>query len=295
MEDLLEGQRTKFPEIEPFFSAGVLESVFVKNLENVQGDERDVILFSICYGPDEHGRLSMNFGPLNKQGGERRLNVAVTRARQQLMVFSTLRADQIDLRRTRAVGVKHLRRFLAYAERGPSAIAEAVDTGGELQFDSPIEEEVYEALRHRGYEVLTQVGCSGYRIDLAIVDPERPGRMMLGIECDGAAYHSAKTARDRDRLREAVLRSLGWRIHRIWSTDWWTQPESVLERLEQAIAEAREVDPAESSRERTRNGRSSRSSVAKRSRFRSRSPALETRASRPLHRRLRMLVRGLQS
>lgn len=243
VQDLLELERARHPDLERFFGDGVVEPVFVKNLENVQGDERDVILFSICYGPDAQGRVSMNFGPLNKEGGERRLNVAVTRARQQLVVFSTLRADQIDLRRTRAVGVKHLRRFLEYAARGPAAIAEAIEVGDAPRFDSPFEEEVYRALRARGHELVTQVGCSGYRIDLAVVDPEAPGRFLLGIECDGAAYHSARTARDRDRLRADVLRSLGWRLHRVWSTDWWTQPERVLADVERAITEAAAAGP----------------------------------------------------
>lgn len=239
VEDLLDAARRRNPAIEPYFGSAVFEPVFVKNLENVQGDERDVILFSIGYGPDEHGRVYMNFGPLNNQGGERRLNVAITRARQQNVVFTSLRADMIDLRKTRALGVKHLRRFLDFAERGPAAIAEAVDVSHDVRFDSPFEEQVYKALTERGYEVMTQVGCSGYRIDLAVVDPENPGRFLLGIECDGAAYHSAKTARDRDRLRESVLKSLGWTLARIWSTDWWTQPQMVLDRLDKLLAKAR--------------------------------------------------------
>ena len=243
VEDLLELQRTKHPSIEPFFTESVMEPVFVKNLENVQGDERDVILFSICYGPDQQGKVSMNFGPLNKDGGERRLNVAITRARQLMMVFSTLRYDQVDLKRSRAVGVKHLRRFLQYAKDGPSALAQAIDVSDELRFDSPFEEEIYEALTARGHDVITQVGCSGYRVDMAIIDPDNRGRFLLGIECDGAAYHSAKTARDRDRLRQSVLESLGWKLHRIWSTDWWTQPEGVLKRLDKVIAEAKIAGP----------------------------------------------------
>ncbi len=244
VEDLLEAQRARTPALERFFNESVAEPVFVKNLENVQGDERDVILFSICYGPDTTGHVAMNFGPLNRQGGERRLNVAVTRARQQLLVFSTLRADQIDLRRTNAVGVKHLKRFLEYAERGPAAISEAISVGGALTFDSPFEEEVYTELSRRGHTLATQVGCSGYRIDLAVVHPTERGRFVLGIECDGAAYHSARTARDRDRLRESVLCSLGWKLERVWSTDWWTQPAKVVDRLEAAIAAALEDDQA---------------------------------------------------
>lgn len=240
IEDLLDLARREQPEIERHFGNEVPEPVFVKNLENVQGDERDVMLFSICYGPDAQGRVSMNFGPLNRQGGERRLNVAVTRARELLVVFSTLTPDQIDLSRTRAVGVRHLKTFLDYARRGPVAIEEASVVDPDADFDSPLEADIARALEARGYELHRQVGCSGYRIDLAVVDPDRPGAYLLGIECDGAAYHSARSARDRDRIRQSVLESLGWRFHRIWSTDWWLDPEAELERAIEAIEKARE-------------------------------------------------------
>jgi very-short-patch-repair endonuclease len=248
VEDLLDEARQTSPEIEPYFATGSAphaEPVFVKNLENVQGDERDVILFSVCYGPDGAGRVSMNLGPLNRDGGHRRLNVAITRARREVTVFSTLRPDQIDLARTRARGVADLKCFLDYAERGPVAIAERRHTDSDALWESPFEQQVCEALRERGHVVHPQVGCSGYRIDLAVVDPDRPGRYMLGIECDGANYHRAKTARDRDRLREAVLRGLGWQLHRVWSTDWWEKPKEELERIEAAIEAARRrVEPA---------------------------------------------------
>lgn len=239
VEDLLEAARRDNPEIEPFFDdETAAEPVFVKNLENVQGDERDVILFSICYGPNAQGKVSMNFGPLNRDGGERRLNVAITRARREVLVFSTLRADQIDLTRTRARGVGDLKAFLDYAERGPKAIAEAASASPDAQFESPFEQQVGEALRRRGRQVHLQVGCSGYRIDLAVVDPDAPGRYLLGIECDGANYHRARTARDRDRLRQAVLEDLGWRLHRVWSSDWWANPTKELDKIEAAIARA---------------------------------------------------------
>ena len=238
VEDLLESARSKHPEIEPYFDReGVVEPVFVKNLENVQGDERDVILFSICYGPDAQKRVAMNFGPLNRDGGERRLNVAITRARREVLVFSTLEAKMIDLARTRAVGVQDLKYFLEYADRGMAALEASSFPGNDDSFDSPFEKEVCMALKKRGHMVHTQVGCSGYRIDLAVVDPMAPGRYVLGIECDGANYHSAKTARDRDRLRQMVLTGLGWSIHRIWSTDFWTNPDAELDKAEVAIIE----------------------------------------------------------
>lgn len=238
IEDLLDEARRQRPEIEPFFGSAVEEPLFVKNLENVQGDERDSMLFSVCYGPDRDGTVSMNFGPLNRTGGERRLNVAITRARFQLLVFSTLTPDKIDLSRTRAVGVRHLKTFLDYAARGPRAIAEAA-APGQGDFDSPFEQAVHRALVERGWEVHTQVGCSSYRIDLAVPHPELKGHYLLGIECDGANYHSAKCARDRDRLREAVLKGLGWHLHRIWSSDWWHDPKRELEKVEEALRKAK--------------------------------------------------------
>jgi very-short-patch-repair endonuclease len=242
IEDILDAARAEDPELDPHFAEEKEEPVFVKNLENVQGDERDVILFSICYGPDSIGRVSMNFGPMNREGGERRLNVAITRARREVMVFSTLKADQIDLARTRARGVRDLKGFLEYAERGPVAIAAAVQSDPDVDFDSPFEEAVFDALVQRGWEVHKQVGCARYRIDLAVVDPEAPGRYLLGIECDGANYHRAKTARDRDKLREGVLRALGWKLHRIWSSDWWTDPQREMRKIEKALQRASEAE-----------------------------------------------------
>ena len=191
VEDLLDQARREHPQLERYFSSDAREPVFVKNLENVQGDERDVILFTVCYGPDKSGKVRMQFGPINREGGWRRLNVAITRARREVLVFSTLRADQIDLNRTRSAGVRDLKRFLEYAERGEAAFAAELETDLTAEHDSPFEAEVCSELERRGWVVHRQVGCSGYRIDLAVVDPERPGRYLLGVECDGASYHSA--------------------------------------------------------------------------------------------------------
>jgi very-short-patch-repair endonuclease len=238
IEDLLDAARQEFPEIERYFTETVSEPVFVKNLENVQGDERDLMLFSICYGPDLGGSISMNFGPLNRKGGERRLNVAVTRAREELIVFSTMVAGQIRLASTRSVGVRHLRAFLDYAQRGAVAIAEAVQLAPGHDTESPFEDQVREVLEQRGWEVHTQIGCSGYRVDLGVVDPSEPGRFLLGIECDGATYHSSANARARDRQRQGVLEHLGWTIHRVWSTDWWHRRKQEVARLEAALLQA---------------------------------------------------------
>ena len=238
IEDLLDEKRREFPEIERHFGDEPPvegEPVFVKNLENVQGDERDVILFSICYGPDESGRISMNFGPLNRDGGERRLNVAITRAKHEVAVFSGLRGDHIDLTRTRARGARDLKYFLEYAERGPKAFASELSVTGGAEAESEFERLVAERIRAAGYDVHHQVGCSGYRVDLGVVDPKAAGRYLLGVECDGATYHRAATARDRDKLRQAVLEGLGWELHRIWSTDWWHDADGETKRLIAAI------------------------------------------------------------
>ncbi|MDX9755242.1 MAG: DUF3320 domain-containing protein, partial [bacterium] len=242
IQNLLDEACSKHPEIEWAFSADhVLEPVFVKNLETVQGDERDVILFSVTYGPDHSGRVSMNFGPLNKSGGERRLNVAMTRARYEMIVFSTLRPDQINLSRTQAQAVAHLKHFLEYAERGPSALGAEV-RGSVGDFDSPFEMAVASALREKGWTVQPQIGVSAYRIDLGVLHPDKPGLYLAGIECDGAMYHSAAFARERDKIRQAVLEGLGWTLLRVWSTDWWTNRAGALDKLHKALQDGLEAD-----------------------------------------------------
>jgi very-short-patch-repair endonuclease len=235
--DELEALRKRRPEFEEFFRLDRDAPFFVKNLENVQGDERDVILLSVGYGPDESGKVMMRFGPLNRQGGERRLNVAVTRAKEHVTVVSSMTAGDIDLTRTPAVGARLLKAYLDFAEHGPAALARAdADTGPE--FDSPFERAVAEELGRQGLTVHRQVGCGGFRIDLAVVDPGRPGRYVLGIECDGYAYHSSATARDRDRLRQAVLEGLGWRICRVWSTDWFRDKAGQVRKVLAAVNES---------------------------------------------------------
>ncbi len=229
--DLLDKARTDSEDLEWFFSDEREEPVIVKNLENIQGDERDVMIFSTTFGRDAAGKLSMNFGPMNQDGGQKRLNVAVTRARREMHVFTSIDANDIDVSRTKAEGVRDLRDFLDYAARGPDALT-AADTGSLGGVDSPFEAEVKVALEALGWEVRTQVGVSGYRIDLGIVHPDRAGRYLAGVECDGAAYHSSPTARDRDRMRQAVLEGLGWKIERIWSTEWFSHRRDVLERLD---------------------------------------------------------------
>lgn len=232
IQDQLEIMRRLDPSCESFFRDHPEEPFFVKNLENVQGDERDVIFISVGYGRTAEGKISMNFGPLNHEGGERRLNVLITRARMRCEVFTNLKSDDIDLTRTNAQGVRVLKRYLKYAETGHLEIS----IPGYGESDSPFEEAVADELRQLGYRVVHQVGSGGFFIDLAIVDEEHPGHFILGIECDGATYHSAKSARDRDRLRQEILENkLGWQIHRIWSTDWFQNPQRELQRIEKRI------------------------------------------------------------
>jgi very-short-patch-repair endonuclease len=211
------------------------EHFFIKNLENVQGDERDVMFLSVGYGPDELGQITMNFGPLNHEDGQRRLNVAITRAREHVKLISSFDPSQIDLSRVREEGVRLLKEYMEVAKRGVDAIPRAIGPGTEGEAESHFEEEVYEALRVKGLQLRKQIGVSGYRIDLGVIDPSQPGRFLLGIECDGATYHSFKTARDRDRLRQQVLENLGWKIHRIWSRDWVQNRQREIDRVLAAL------------------------------------------------------------
>lgn len=236
IEDLLDQARRTRPELEAFFGDGAHEPVLVKNLETVQGDERDIILFGIGYGPDVAGApvMSMNFGPLNRDGGWRRLNVAITRARRECTIFTSFPASMIDLNRTSARAVRDLRDYMDFAERGARALVEA-NRGSVGDYESPFKQAVARALRDRGWQVIPQIGVSCFRIDLGVVHPERPGTFLAGVECDGASYHSAATARDRDKVREAILRGLGWDLVRVWSTDWWTNKTRATDSLDEKL------------------------------------------------------------
>ena len=236
IQDLFDQARRDSPEIEWYFDDSRIEPTVVKNLENVQGDERDVMLFSIAFGPDATGKIPLNFGALNRAGGEKRLNVAVTRARKELVVYSSFRADQLNADGAKHIGVRHLKAFLDYAERGPVAL-HAQDKGSVGGFDSPFEEAVSLQLQARGWQVVSQIGVSAFRIDLGIVHPDKPGAYLAGIECDGATYHRSATAQDRDKIREQILRHLGWEILRIWSTDWWSNNQSATDKLHNALTE----------------------------------------------------------
>ncbi len=233
IDKLLSKRRQEDPSKEFFFRRDAAEPFFIKNLETVQGDERDTIIFSVAYAKDSTGRLMHNFGPLNRVGGERRLNVAVTRAKQNVQVVASIHHTDIDLKRTSAEGARLLKNYLDYAENGTVAMEGTIFVNPFEQFDSEFEIEVWEFLRENGYEVDTQVGCSNFRIDLGI---KRPGTSdyVLAVECDGATYHSSKNARDRDRLRQQILENMGWQFYRIWSTDWFKNTAVEKERLLEA-------------------------------------------------------------
>ena len=213
------------------------EPVFVKNLENVQGDERDVILISLTYGR-EAGATAMKqrFGPINGKQGHRRLNVLFTRARIRIGLFTSFGSADIKPTDASAEGVHVLKRYLEYAEGMGRSSIDAI--GGEA--DSDFEIEVAERLRAKSYDVERQVGVSGFKIDIGVRDPDHPERFLAGVECDGARYHSSKSARDRDRLREEVLRGLGWDIVRVWSTDWFEDPARETDKLAKKLQELRE-------------------------------------------------------
>ncbi len=236
IEDLLETRRRNEPELDALLREGKSEDVFVKNLENVQGDERDVIFVSVGYGPRQAGgRLdSMNFGPVSSEGGERRLNVLFTRARSRCEIFASFASGDIDLDRAKGEGPRVLKRFLQYAESGQ--LEEQVSTSEDA--DSPFEEAVATFIEGCGYKVAKQVGSAGFKIDLAVRSPKQPGRYILAVECDGATYHRGLWARERDRLRQEILENMGWRFHRIWSTDWFYRRAEASHRLAVALTES---------------------------------------------------------
>ena len=235
IETELRRMRLENQSFEPFFAENREEPFFVKSLENVQGDERDTIIFSIGYAKDANGVFRNQFGPLGKAGGERRLNVAITRAKYNVKLVGSILPTDIDVDRISTEGPKLLRAYIEYAMNGPESLARAIEETDIVSHDSPFEEAVYNYLDRKGYKLATQVGCSGYRIDMAVKHPTLSGAYVLGIECDGAMYHSARTARERDRLRQDVLEKMGWKIYRIWSTDWIKDPISEGKKLLAAV------------------------------------------------------------
>jgi very-short-patch-repair endonuclease len=250
--DEIEIRRRKDPSLEPFFDRSKVEPFFVKNLENIQGDERDVIFISVTYAKDITGRLRYNFGPINNENGWRRLNVLITRARKKMIVFSSIKGDEISPAVISSRGPQLIRDFLLFAEHGK---IQSTSLGNMLETESPFEKDVMLELMNRGYLVDPQVGASGYRIDFGIRHILLPGLYICGIECDGVTYHSSETARDRDRLRQAVLESRGWQIIRIWSTDWFKERNTQIQRIIDFIENAKQtrIDQGEDEKEKFKN------------------------------------------
>lgn len=242
IEDEVNRRRIEHPEFNDFFNEENEEPFFVKNLESVQGDERDTIIFSIGYGKaNPLEQLHMSFGPLNNEGGYRRLNVAVTRAKYAVKLVGSILPTDMSITDATPKGVKLLHDYIDYAQHGPDVLKNEITSSDVVNTESPFEDAVYDFLTAHGYRVATQVGCSGYRIDMAVRHPQLNGKFVIGVECDGATYHASRTARERDRLRQSVLESMGWRFVRIWSTDWIKDPISegkrVLNAVETAIRE----------------------------------------------------------
>lgn len=240
IDDMLVDAFAEHPDIADF-DAKCEEPVFIKNLENVQGDERDVILFSVGYGPDENGKVSMNFGPLNRDGGWRRLNVAISRARKEMVVYSVLRPEQIDLARTRSDGVAGLKGFLEFAERGSNVIARRTDitTGA----SDSLANDIAKGIETLGYSTKCNIGCSQFRMDIGIIDPDNPETYILGIMLDGENCRRSATARDRFVVQPGVLKGLGWSVMRVWTLDWLDDSAKVLQDIKQAVENAQH--PAE--------------------------------------------------
>lgn len=240
MEEVLELKRREDPVLDDFLAESQTENVFVKNIENVQGDERDIILISVAYGPHEaNSKLSsMNFGPINIEGGERRLNVLFTRARIACEVFTSFCPQDIDTTKTKKDGPKILKRFLEYADtRNYPEQSEA-----ELTSQCQVEADIALAVRSMGYEVDHQVGTGDFKVSLGVKNPSKDGHHILAIECDGAAYHNAQWARERDRLRQQVLEGFGWTFHRIWTLDWFYRKSNELEKLQAVLTKAAQKD-----------------------------------------------------
>jgi hypothetical protein len=234
----IEKLRKENPGLEAFFDPSSPDPFFVKNLENIQGDERDVIYVSVGYGPDENGKVSLNFGPVSGQGGERRLNVLMTRAKRRCEIFSSMKAEDLDLTRATGRGPAVFRAFLEYAQKGaPTEAAKGAIV------DDRFPEVVLAELKKKGYECQTHVGVAGVFIDLAVVDPHESGRYLLGVVCDGNAYRTSRTARDRDRLRDQVLTGQGWTLHHLWCWDWFQKPADQLQKLIDAIEAAKKKTP----------------------------------------------------
>ena len=234
IDDLLMDAYRDDPKLEEYANE-MYEPILIKNLENVQGDERDVIMFSIGYGPDKEGKVSMNFGPLNRDGGWRRLNVAISRSKCKMIVFSVITPDMIDLSRTRSDGVEGLKGFLEFAAKGRSALpVKAGSKSGTEGFETVVAAEI----KKLGYDCKCSVGCSDYKIDVAVVNPDKPDTYIMGINCGGEANYHNGTASDRSISQPSVLRGLGWNVMNVYIVDWLDNKQKVLGKIKAEIEAA---------------------------------------------------------
>lgn len=252
IDKLLTKKREALPEYEWFFTSEGAEPFFIKNLETVQGDERDTIIFSVAYARDANGRFIHNFGPLNREGGERRLNVAVTRAKYNVQLVASIHYTDINLDNTKSEGVRLLRSYLEYAQNGESVLERATSSNHGLEAESYLEGEICDFLKDRGFTVDTRIGYSEDKIDIGL-RKEAGTNYLIAIECDGPVYHNSKNARDRDCLRQRVLENMGWKYYRVWSTDWYKNREFERSRLLQYVWDVvdNKTEPAASSSEST--------------------------------------------
>ncbi len=240
IEDMLDERISKDSNLEKQFSQQTAEPLFIKNLENVQGDERDIIIFSIGYGKDKNGYMSMNFGPINQNGGWRRLNVAISRARYKLIVYSSITGDDINLSKTNSAGVAYLKSFLDYAKNGVSTLTLATrPTDSSNNQFSAIENEIYDKLIATGYKVHRNVGTSRYKLPLAVLS-KKTGKYIMGIEFDGAVFKNINSARDREILIKGVMEGLEWDVYRIWTQNWFSYSDNEFTRLVERLKHVEE-------------------------------------------------------
>lgn len=244
IENAIMDFRERNPQYESFFEEKE-DAFFIKNLENVQGDERDTIIFSICYAKDQNGKMHMRFGPLSVAGGERRLNVAVTRAKCNIKLVGSILPSDLDLSKTKSEGVRMLRSYIEFAQQGTSALR-PIKQRDENEVEDNFCQSIVAFLEKNGYRTQTQLGCSDYKVDIAVEHPDNQNIFLAAIECDGLSYYHAKTARDRDHLRKAVLENMGWKLYRVWSTEWNRNPDEEGEALLQFLKQAVENDSKDS-------------------------------------------------
>ena len=239
IEDLLQDFFAEHKDLE-LINAESAEPIIIKNLENIQGDERDVILFSVCYGPDKDGKMYYRFGPINNAGGEKRLNVAVSRARYEMIVFASFEPEKLSAMKTESRGAQDLYAFLRFAKYGSDSLT--IDNVNAVEHNSGIEKHIAEKLTERGYKTQTNVGKSSFRVDIGIIDPDNEKRYILGIVCDSYSYENAMTSRDRNVVQPSVLKALGWNLMRVWSFDYFDDANKVIDSIVKRIEEIK-ADP----------------------------------------------------